>query len=112
MANASKADIDTVEDNDPRWRWPKNAAVLTATGMSKRRLENLVRTGSARYVYDTTGDRHFDPEWVNEVSGVVEEIAVEADLTASVMADLRRALGDMVKSNNQEKRFQPSRLPA
>lgn len=100
MANASKPEIETVEDeDDPRLLWPKNGKALTMGNLTKRSLENKVRTGEAVYIYDSTGERHFDPEWLNQLAGVVTETDVEADLTKSIFADLRRALSDMTKSN-------------
>jgi hypothetical protein len=99
MANAAKKDIVTVDDDDPRSQWPKNAKAQVIANLSKRSLENKVRDGTAVYVYDSSGERHFDPEWLNEVSGTVSDADIEADLTKSVTEQLRRALSDMVKSN-------------
>lgn len=99
MANPAKAEIETVTEDDPRSQWPKNGKACTMANLTKRSLENKVRDGSAKYVYDESGQRLFDPEWLNEVAGVVTETDIEADLTKSVTEQLRRALGDMVKSN-------------
>jgi len=99
MANAGKAEVETVEDDDPRAQWPKNGKAQTIANLTKRSLENKVRSGEAKYVYDSSGERHFDPEWLNDVAGVVTETDIEADLTKSIFSDLRRALSDMTKSN-------------
>jgi hypothetical protein len=99
MANAAKEEIETVGDDDPRAQWPKNAKACTMANLTKRSLENKVRDKSAKYVYDSSGERHFDPEWLQEVSGVVTETDIEADVTKHVIEQLRRALSDTVKSN-------------
>lgn len=102
MAHATKEDIDTVEEDDPRYQWPGNAKAMAITGLSKRTLENRVRDGSLKYVYDTSGNRHFDPESLNEIAGIVEvsDKALDVDLATSVMGDLRKALSDMTKANS------------
>jgi len=100
MANASK-DKPTVEDDDPRYQWPKTAKACAIAGISKRTLENEVRRDAIEYVYDSSGERHFDPEKLAEFAGTVSEASVEADKEVSVTEQLRRALADMVKSNKE-----------
>jgi hypothetical protein len=99
MGNPAKDDKPRVSDDDPRAQWPKTAKACTITGMSKRTLENRVRDGSLDYVYDSSGERHFDPESLDAIAGQVTESAVEADLTASLTTELRRALSDTLKAN-------------
>ena len=99
MGNPAKEDVETIEDDDPRSQWPKSAKACSITGLTKRTLENKVRSGEAKYVYDSSGDRHFDPEWLDSLNGTVTEKAIEADMTQAVMSDLRKALADMTKAN-------------
>lgn len=99
MGNGAKADVETVGDDDPRAQWPKTAKACQLSGLTKRTLENKVRAGEARYVYDSSSERHFDPEWLDEIAGNVTDKAIEADLTASLVTELRRALSDTLKAN-------------
>ena len=99
MGNPAKEDKPKVSDDDPRAQWPKTGKACTLTGMSKRTLENRVRDGSLDYVYDSSGERHFDPESLDAIAGQVTEAGVEADLTASLTTELRRALSDTLKAN-------------
>ncbi len=101
MANASKSSIETVGEDDPRAQWPSNSKAQVLANLTKRGLENRVRDGSAVYVYGPSGERHFDPEWLAEVSGTVTDASIEADKEVSITEQLRRALSDMVKSNKE-----------
>ena len=99
MAHGTKDDIDRVDDDDPRAQWPRSAKACDIAGITKRTLENRVRDGTLKYVYDSSGERRFDPECLNEVAGIVSDKEIDANIAMSVMTDLRRALGDMVKAN-------------
>lgn len=99
MAHGTKDDIDTVGDEDPRSKWPKTAEAAKMAGVSKRTLENMVRSGSVDYVYDESGERHFNPSSLRENAGVISDADVEVEISKLTFDAMRRTNTDLVKAN-------------
>lgn len=91
----TKEGIDTVGSDDERYKWPRSVEAAKMAGVSKRTLENLVRNGQVSYVYDESGERHFDPSTLRENAGTVSDADVELDLTKSTYELLARANKDL-----------------
>lgn len=108
MAHGTKDEVDSVDEDDPRYQWPKTSKAATMGGMSKRTLENMVRKGEARYVYDASGERHFDPEWLQEQSGTVSDKELDNDLTKETFELLARSNKDLQKFSSELLKLVPS----
>ncbi len=99
MAHATKDDVETIGDEDPRFRWPRTNEAAKMAGITKRTLEYMVRKGEVQYVYDSSGERHFDPSGLKENAGTILADDVELDLTKATWDLVRRTNSDLVKAN-------------
>lgn len=101
MPGPSKDSIETISVNDARMNWPQSVKALHMTGVSKRTLENMVRSGQVRYVYDPSGNRLFDPESLQEAAGIVNDSDIDADLSKVVIEQARRSIKDLTEANQK-----------
>lgn len=108
MGHGTKEDIENIDEDDPRNQWPKTSKAATMGGMTKRTLENLVRNNQAKYVYDTSGERHFDPAWLQEQSGTVSDKELDNDLTKETFELLARSNKDLQRFSSELLKLVPS----
>lgn len=108
MGHGTKEDIENIDEDDSRNQWPKTSKAATMGGMTKRTLENLVRNNQAKYVYDTSGERHFDPSWLQEQSGTVSDKELDNDLTKETFELLARANKDLQRHSSELLKLVPS----
>lgn len=108
MAHGTKGDVESIDEDDPRYQWPKSSKAATMAGISKRTLENMVRKGEAKYVYDQGGERHFDPAWLTEQSGTISDKELDNDLTKETFELLARSNKDLQRFSSELLKLVPS----
>lgn len=100
MANGTKEDVERIDEDDPRYLWPTTSQAVNKLGVHKRTLENMVRRGEIRYVYDTKGDRHFNPEDLSVAADKpVTDKVVEAEVETSTIGALESLVKTLLKAN-------------